>query len=160
VRASRANRARRSGSDVRCFVDRDQIVGRVAGDWQVLIERDAVERSSALLVLFRSREVYEYPAHQARRDGKEVGTVLPLHAADVDQAQIYLVDERGGLKQVVLPLAGHVPLRDPPQLAVDEGDQPLDGTGITRSPVDQERRHIVGRSSGNASSIVRDSGQF
>ena len=73
-----------------------------------------------------------------------MGTVLPLHAADVDQAQIYLVDERGGLEQVVLPLAGHVPLRDSPQLAVDEGDQPLGGTGITRSPVDQGRRHIVG----------------
>jgi hypothetical protein len=44
---------------------------------------------------------------------------------------------------MVRPLARHVPLRDPPQLAVDERDQLLDRTGIATPPVNEKGRYIV-----------------
>ena len=58
-----------------------------------------MERTAPLLILLRPREVHQDPTHQPRRNGEEVRAILPLHAADVDQPQVGLVDEGSGLEQ-------------------------------------------------------------
>ena len=42
----------------------------------------------------RARVVHQEAAHHVRRDGKEVGAIVPLHAALIDEPQIRLVHER------------------------------------------------------------------
>ena len=116
------------------IVDRDQVLGTVARDREVLIKGDPLERAAALLVVARPREVDEHSAHQPGGHGKEVGTVLPLYAPDIDQPDVNLVHERRGLEHVVRTFAGHVPLCDALQLAVHEREQFLDGALTNRRP--------------------------
>ena len=67
------------------IVDRDQVLGTVARDREVLVERDPMERAAALLVVPRPREIHEHPAHQAGSHGEEVRAILPLDAPDINQ---------------------------------------------------------------------------
>ena len=106
---------------------------------QVLVERDPLERAAALLILSRAGEVDEHPAHQAGGHREEVGAILPLDAADIDQPEVDLVDERGGLEHVVGTLAGHVPLGDPAQLVVYERER------ASRPPPASPPRHSMSR---------------
>ena len=73
--------------------------GVSAGDRQVLVERDAVQRAAALLVLAGPGEVHEHAPHQARGHREEVRAVLPLDAPDINQPEVDLVDERRGARR-------------------------------------------------------------
>jgi hypothetical protein len=53
----------------------------------------------------RPRVIDEDPPHHHRGHANELGAVLPVHQPLVDQPEIRLVHERGGLQGVVEPLA-------------------------------------------------------
>lgn len=89
---------------------------------------------------------------------QEVRAILPLDPMNIDQPQVDLVDERGGLENVPWTLARHVPLRKAPQLVVDERQQPVHGPDVAASPFDQKRGHVVGPDVGHSPSILRPSG--
>ena len=84
-----------------------------------------------------------YATHQAGGHGKEVGAILPLNAPDINQLEVDLVDERGGLKYVVRALRGHVPPGDALELAVHKREQFLDSPVVPRSPFDEQRGHAL-----------------
>ena len=55
-----------------------------------------------------------------------MGTVLPANAPAMDQAQVRLVDQGGGLKGVpVRTLAQHVAMREVMQFRIHQGKEPL-----------------------------------
>jgi hypothetical protein len=56
------------------------------------------------------------------------------------QAQIHLVDERGALQRVLAALTAQVMPGEPVQLAIDEGDEGVEGFGVAVSPPDQKFR--------------------
>jgi len=60
-------------------------------------------------------------AHHLRGHGEEVVPALPVHPGDIDQPQVRLVDERGGLEGMVRALVAHVAVRDPSKFRVDKG---------------------------------------
>ena len=91
----------------------------------------------------RPGEIDEHAAHQPGGHREEVRAILPLDPPDINQPEVDLVDERGGLEHVVRTLAGHVPLRDASQLAVDEREQLLDGPVVARSPFDEKGGHVA-----------------
>ena len=61
---------------------------------QALIKADCRRAAAALLVASRAGDVYEDSAHQTRRQGEEVRTIVPVDVLHVDEAQIDFVDER------------------------------------------------------------------
>ena len=96
-----------------------------------------MERTAALLVLSGARKVDEHPAHQAGGHREKVRAILPLDPMNINQPEIDLVDERGGLEDMAWTLTGHVSLGDAPQLAVHEREELLDGPAVTGPPFDQ-----------------------
>ena len=115
----------------------------VCGDREVLVERDAVQRPAAFLVVARAREVDEHAAHQPRGHREEVRAILPLDAPDINQPEVDLVDERGRLEHVVRTLAGHMPLGNATQLGVDERNQLFDCVAVPASPLDEKGSDVA-----------------
>jgi hypothetical protein len=87
--------------------------------------------------------VNEDAAHHAGGNGKKMCAVLPRHIVRVHQAQVGLVHQRRGLQAVVRSLVGHVALRNPVQLSVDERNQPLE-SGFVALPPFQEQPGDLG----------------
>ena len=67
-----------------------------------------------------ARVIDEDPPHHHRGHANELGAVRPVHLPLVDQPEIRLVDERGGLQGVAGALTGQKRARQSPQLVVDE----------------------------------------
>lgn len=61
-------------------------------------------------------------------------TAGPLDRNTADQPHKSLVDESGGLQQVVIALAGHIVLCDSVKLGVDNGSQTMEGGFIPAAP--------------------------
>jgi len=51
--------------------------------------------------------VHENAAHHLSADGEEVGLAFPSDVLNIDQFQVHLMDQRGGLEGVLLVLAVH-----------------------------------------------------
>ena len=64
-------------------------------------------------------------------------------APEVDEAQIRLVNERGGRQRVIDPLGTQSPARDPAQILVHHRDQAAIRSPITVAPRREQRRHII-----------------
>jgi hypothetical protein len=89
--------------------------------------RLAAQPPAALLIVSGPGEIHEHAAHQPSGHGEEVRAILPLDPTNINQPEVGLVDEGGGLQNMVATLASHVPLREVPQFPVHEGQQFLDG---------------------------------
>ena len=74
--------------------------------------------SATLVVVTRARMIDEDTPHRARRHGEEVGPILPLHAIELDQPEVRLVDERGRLQRVAVTFVAQVPSSQVMQLMV------------------------------------------
>ena len=105
----------------------------------------------------------EDAAHDGGRDGEEVRAVAPLHAPLIDEPQVALVHERGGLERVLASLAAHGALGVPAQLLVDRGDEPVRRGLVAASPGEEEpgdvrrlRRRRIGRRDGGAGRWVHE----
>ena len=91
----------------------------------------------------RACVIHQNLPHQARRNREELRAVLPSHAAQVDEAQVRLVDESGRSQRVVGPLRAQSPARDPTQILVHNGDQPAVRGSIALAPRHEQPRHII-----------------
>jgi len=81
--------------------------------------RELIEPESELSSPRRvTRRDLEAP-HRSRRDREEVRPVLPRDLG-IDEAQVGLIDERGGLKGVIRRFAPHVAMGDLVQLGLEE----------------------------------------
>ena len=70
-----------------------------------------------------TRVVDEDAAHGLRRNGQEMGAVLPLHALVIDQPQVGFVDQRRRLQAVAGALALHVVVRQTTEFVVHDRRQ-------------------------------------
>ena len=82
--------------------------------------------------------IHEDPPHDASRDGEEMRPVLPLDVFRFNQPEIRLVDEKGCLSAVTRALSGHAALCDRVEFAMDERNQPLEGTHVAPPPLKKE----------------------
>ena len=99
--------------------------------------------SAPRLSVVAPRVLHEDTAHGLRRDGKEVGAILPLHARVVDQAQVRFVDEGRGLEAVPGALAPHVAAGEAVELGVHDGGQLGEGALVPFGPRAQQRTDVV-----------------
>ena len=115
-----------------------------ASDRQTFVERHLHGPPAAFLIPLRSRVVDEDAPHETGRHREEVRAILPVDLLDVDQAQVRLVDERGRLKAVPCPFAGHAPAGDAAQFAVDDRNEPIERRLVALPHCQEEPRHIGG----------------
>jgi hypothetical protein len=79
-------------------------------------------------------ELDEDSPHDLRRDSKEMNTIPPLDSMDIDQPQISLVHQGGGLERMARPLARHHTFGEPMQLFVHERHELLERGLIALAP--------------------------
>ena len=63
---------------------------------------------------------------------------LPAHLSLVNQSEVNLIRERGGLQRVAATLLPHVAVGQMAQLRVDQRDQLFERRLIALAPVDQQ----------------------
>jgi hypothetical protein len=68
--------------------------------------------------------------------------VLPLHLPDIDEFEIGLVDECGGLQGMPDALVAHVAPRDAAQLRVDHGHELLERPFVPVPPREEQVGHL------------------
>ena len=94
------------------------------------------------------------PAHDLRRDAKEMASILPIDLALVDEPDVHLMNKRRRLQGVVGALAPKLARGNAAKLPVDERQQ---GTERSRSPRLQSPSSAV-TSRGEARSLLQTVG--
>ena len=130
-----------AGERVQGIIESDEVDGRVVAQDSGFVQRDVLDAASAFEVV-PSSSLHKNATHQLRRDGKEVRSILPSHPLIVDQSDIGLIDQRGGLKAVVGSLAPHVAMGKPAELGVHDGRQRVERAMIAVAPRTQKRTDV------------------
>ena len=69
--------------------------------------------------------------------------VMPVGVSLIDQLQVDLIDERGGLERMPRALTTHLVLSEAAQFAFDKWDQPVEGGRVAFVPRDEEIGHAL-----------------
>ena len=93
---------------------------------------------AALLITARARRIHEHAAHHTGRHREEMRAILPLHVTDIDELEVRLVDERGGLEGVPVSLVPHVAPGDAAKLRMDYRDELLESGFVSLPPCHEE----------------------
>src|SRR2546426_11628778 len=83
-------------------------MGSLIGCQLVLVERDAQVAATAFSCSPGARRVEQNPTHHRGRDGKEMRTVLPSDAGDVNQTQVNFIYKGSSFESVTGPFTPHV----------------------------------------------------
>ncbi len=89
-----------------------------------------------------ARGVHQDTPHHACRRRKEVRTILPMHGPPVEQPQIRLLHELGGLPAPIAMFVGKQAPSDVPQLLMHECGQGVQSRGVARIPCLQKAGQI------------------
>jgi hypothetical protein len=71
--------------------------------------------------------------------------VLPVDTSLIDQLQVGLVDQCGGLEGVVGSFPPQLARCDAAQLVVNERQQSIEGVPIAPGPIEEHRGDVAGR---------------
>jgi len=93
-------------------------------------EGELVGGAAALLGVVGAGVLDEDAAHQLGGDAEEMGAVFPIDAGLIDQLEVGLVDEGGGLECVIGALAAHVGTGDAAEFVVDERQKLIGSAGL------------------------------
>jgi hypothetical protein len=99
--------------------------------------------------------VDENPAHHAPGDREEVCPVVQLDAGLIDETEVHLVGESGGLKGVVGTFAPEVAARQASELLVDLRHELIEGGTIAAPRSQEEPGRVVRSVSGHGASLGR-----
>jgi len=124
-------------SNAASIVKRDQIGARFTRYVQGFVERHLDGITAAFELCAHPGDINQDAPHQLRRHGEEVRAVLPPNPARIDQSQICFVDERRRLERVAGTFSGHVAMRQPMQLAVNQRHQSIQRLLIALIPRQQ-----------------------
>ena len=87
----------------------------------------------------------EDPAHDLRRDTKEMRAILPIDQALVDESDVGLMDQGRRLQGVVGALAPKLARGHPAELRVDEWQQLGERSPVATTPIAEESRDVMRR---------------
>ena len=82
-----------------------------------------------------ARVIHQDAPDQLRGHAEEMGAVLPVDAALVDQPQVGFVHQGGGLQGVVGPFAPQVPAGQALEFAVDQRREALERLLVAIAPL-------------------------
>ena len=93
-----------------------------------------MKTAAALEVALGSRVIDKDVPHQRRGEREEARAIPQVDAGALDETQIRLIEECGGLERVTGRFAPHMPPRKLTQIPVDQGHQPPEGGLVALSP--------------------------
>ena len=79
--------------------------------------------------------VHDDVPHELRRQSDEVVSIFKMPGPLFRETQVGLMNQRRALDGVIGPLALQAPVRDPPKLIVDEGQDCVEGVLIAFFPI-------------------------
>ena len=82
------------------------------------------------------------PAHDLRRDTKEVRSIPPVDLALVDEADVHLMNKSRRLQGVVGPLVPKLARGNATEFPIDERQQLIEGSPAAATPVNKQRRDV------------------
>ena len=85
------------------------------------------------------------PAHDLRRDAKEMRPILPVDLALVDEPDIHLMNKGRWLQGVVGPLVPKLARGNAAKLSIDEREQLVERSPVTATPIAEQRRDVARR---------------
>ena len=87
-----------------------------------------------LLRLLRDGVVHQDPPHRLRRNGEEMGAVLPAQPIQPEQLNVSLVHQAGRVQRVVPPLPAALSPGDALELLIEDRKQPIDrGSAVMKN---------------------------
>ncbi len=125
-------------------VDAHKFSGLFRREYQGFVEGHNLVFAATLSAQMAAGMVNQDAAHDLGRDGKKVRATSPINGVMLDELEIRLMDQSGGLKGVILPFATHVPPGKTPHFVVDQGDQLRGGILVSIGEVSQEAGHFAG----------------
>ncbi len=132
------------GQRVERRVEIEDLLGQALDQGRALLHRDLHHRTPSFARRLGPGVVDQDPPHDRGGGAEEVGAVLPLHAALIDQPQVDLVDQRRRRQGVFGPLAAEERPRHPPQVVVDDRRQRLERLAIAGAPAQQQVGDVGG----------------
>lgn len=105
------------------LIDREQLVAFGFDRELNLSPIDARELPAAFLAHFSARAVDQNPAHRLGGGGKEMISPLPFLVLVLDQSEISLVNQGGGLQGLAGTFLGHPPGCQAAQFVVHDGEE-------------------------------------
>ena len=106
---------------IQCVLERDQVDVRSPRRRFQQAQGHLLRATTPLLGRAVARVVHQDPPHQARGHAEKLGAVPPVDLTLIDQAEVGLVDERGGLQGMAGTLAAQKLARKATQLVVPRG---------------------------------------
>ena len=128
---------------IKRVAQRDNISCNRTHHRQILTELDFRVTATAFLIFTTPTVIDQDPPHDSRRDGEEVGAILPLHLVDADETHVCFVDQGSGLQGVIGALPMHIPARDTPQFDLDKLDNAVERLAITLLPRRQQSGYVL-----------------
>ena len=136
-------------------IDRGELIERVLEGDEIYIlrrarlirvaERNFLYVAAAFAGGMLARVVHENAPHHDRCETDELRAVPPVHLPLVDQPKVRLVDERGRLERVIVPLAKQIRGGEPAQLVVHERQYLIARALVAVAPVEQQPRNAARR---------------
>ena len=108
-----------------------------------LVDRHALHTAAPLARAATPGVIDQDPAHDLRRDTKEVRSILPIDLPLIDEPQVHLMNERRRLQGVVGPLATKLAGRNATELRIDERQQLIECTAVAATPLAEQRRDVA-----------------
>lgn len=93
-------------------------------------------------------------SHQVRGQGDEVAAVADLQSTLIQQPQVRLMDECGGLQRVVGTFPPQMATRDATQLLVHEGQKTMQRVIVSGTPQPKELAGRGGRGCGHSVQVL------
>ena len=112
-------------------VERDQLARAFLVGHVDPVERDLVRAAAALLPRRPARMVDDDLAHRLGGDGKEVAPIRPVGAGAVDELQIRLMHEHGGVDRLARPGASELTTGGGAKFGVDEAEHEVDRVAVS-----------------------------
>ena len=91
------------------LVEGENFLFTLGGERDGFVERNAARPTAALLPLLLPGVINQDSADRLGADGEEMRAALPINAGLIDQLEIRLVDQCGGLQRMIRPLAPKMP---------------------------------------------------
>ena len=113
-------------------------------DVAIRIGIDPIQITAPFLGQTPSGMVHGDPPHGLCDQAEEMLPVLPGPAGLTQQPQIGFVDQRGGGQRHARPLASELPSRQPPQIRIDQFQQPLHGVLVAVATGEQQLGDLGG----------------
>src|SRR5262245_7142391 len=89
--------------------------------------------------------IHQDATNDLRCHSKEVRAILPLDASLIDEAEIGVMHESGGLQRMSAILVTHIAASDAVKFVVDERHQLIACCRVALAPIDQEASYFVAR---------------